>query len=44
MAIDKLNNELQNHPDIILLNQQIREDEHIRNKRVDQQDTGRCIS
>ena len=39
-AIDKLNNELQNHPDIILLKQRIKADEEIRNKYVDLNDTG----
>ena len=42
-AIDKLNNELQNHPDIILLKQQIRADEEIRNKHVDINDTGESL-
>lgn len=43
IAIDKLNNELQNHPDIILLKQQIRADEEIRNKRVDLNDSGETL-
>ena len=42
-AIDKLNNKLQNHPDIVLLKQQIRADEEIRNKRVDINDTGETL-
>lgn len=42
-AIDKLNNELQNHPDIILLKQQIKADEEIRNKYVDINDTGETL-
>jgi len=42
-AIDKLNQELQNHPDIILLKQQIRADEEIRNKYVDINDTGETL-
>lgn len=42
-AIDKLNNQLQNHPDIVLLKQQIRADEEIRNKRVDINDTGETL-
>jgi len=42
-AIDKLNVELQNHPDIILLKQQIRADEEIRNKHVDLNDTGETL-
>jgi len=43
LAIDKLNAELQNHPDIILLKQQIRADEEIRNKHVDINDTGETL-
>ena len=42
-AIDKLNNELQNHPDIVLLKQQIKADEEIRNKHVDINDTGETL-
>lgn len=42
-AIDKLNAELQNHPDIILLKQQIRADEEIRNKHVDLNDSGETL-
>lgn len=42
-AIDKLNNELQNHPDIILLKQQIKAEEEIRNKHVDINDTGETL-
>jgi hypothetical protein len=42
-AIDKLNNELQNHPDIILLKQHIKADEEIRNKYVDLNDTGETL-
>lgn len=43
IAIDKLNSELQNHPDIILLKQQIRADEEIRNKHVDLNDSGETL-
>ena len=43
LAIDKLNNELQNHPDIILLKQHIHADEEIRNKHVDINDTGETL-
>lgn len=43
IAIDKLNNELQNHPDIVLLKQQIHAYEEIRNKRVDINDTGETL-
>ena len=42
-ALDKLNNELQNHPDIILLKQQIKADEEIRNKHVDLNDNGETL-
>jgi hypothetical protein len=46
-AIDKLNNEIQNHPDIILLKQHLKAEEEIRNKRVDENDNGarlnKCI-
>lgn len=42
-AIDKLNNELQNHPDVILLKKQIHAAEEIRNKQVDINDTGETL-
>ena len=42
-AIDKLNDELQKHPDIILLKQHLKAEEEIRNKRVDQNDTGETL-
>lgn len=42
-AIDKINNKIQNHPDIILLKQHIKADEEIRNKHVDQNDTGETL-
>ena len=42
-AVDKLNNELQNHPDIILLKQHLKADEEIRNKYVDLNDTGETL-
>ena len=42
-AIDKLNNELQNHPNIILLKKQIQADEEIRNKHVDINDNGESL-
>ena len=35
-VIDKLNDELQNHPDIILIIQKIHADEEIKNKAIDQ--------
>lgn len=43
IAIDKLNDELQNHPNMILLKQQIHADEEIRNKYVDINDTGETL-
>lgn len=42
-AIDKLNYELQNHPDIILLKQRIKSDQEIRNKYVDINNTGEML-
>lgn len=42
-AIDKLNYELQNHPDIVLLKQRIKADEEIRNKNVDLNDNGDAL-
>lgn len=39
-AIDKINEQIQNHPDIILLKQHIKAEEEIRNKHIDQNDTG----
>jgi len=42
-AIDKLNDELQNHPEIVLLKQQIKADEEIRNKYVDLNDNGETL-
>ena len=43
LALDKLNYELQNHPDIVLLKQRIHTDEEIRNKNVDLKDTGATL-
>ena len=42
-AIDKLNEQIQSHPEIILLKQQIKAAEEIRNKHVDQTDNGRQL-
>ncbi len=42
-ALDKLNEQLQNHPDVVLLKQHLKADEEIRNKRVDQNDTGETL-
>ena len=42
-AISELNDELQAHPDLILVKQKIKAAEEIRNKRVDQHDTGQSL-
>lgn len=42
-AINELNAELQAHPDLILAKQKIKAAEEIRNKRVDQHDTGESL-
>ena len=42
-AIDKLNEQLQNHPDIILMKQHIKAEEEIRNKHIDQNETGETL-
>ena len=42
-AVDKLNAELQNHPDIILLKQRLKAEEEIRNKYVDLNNTGETL-
>ena len=42
-AITELNAELQAHPDLILVKQKIKAAEEIRNKRVDQHDTGATL-
>ena len=42
-AITELNAELQAHPDLILIKQKIKAAEEIRNKRVDQHDTGETL-
>ena len=42
-AIDKLNDEIQTHPDVILLKQQLKAEEEIRNKRVDQNDNNNYL-
>lgn len=39
-AVEKMNRELSNHPDLILVHQQIRAAQEIRNRRIDQNDTG----
>ncbi|MBR3782055.1 MAG: hypothetical protein IKL14_01540 [Alphaproteobacteria bacterium] len=40
-AIDMINQELQRHPDLILIKQKINAAQEIRNKQVDQQEDGR---
>ena len=40
LAIDKMNNELQSHPDLILIKQKIKAAEEIRNKKIDQVEDG----
>jgi len=42
-AIDKLNNMLQDHPDIVLLKQHIKAEEEIRNKHVDLNDNSNTL-
>ena len=42
-AVDKLNEKLQSHPDIVLLKQHIKADEEIRNKHVDLNDSGEAL-
>nr|MBQ0091198.1 hypothetical protein [Candidatus Enterousia merdequi] len=42
-AVDELNEQLQSHPDIVLLKQQLKADEEIRNKYVDLNDTGETL-
>jgi hypothetical protein len=43
-ALDRMEQELQTHPDIILMRQKINAEQEIRNKKVDQQDDGRRIN
>jgi len=40
MAIEKINNQLQNYPDLILIKQKIKAEEEIRNKRIDRYEDG----
>ncbi len=42
-AVDRLNTELQSHPDLIIAKQKIKAAEEIRNKRIDQVDTGAAL-
>ena len=39
-AIEKLNNKIQSHPEMILIKQKIKADEEIRSKRIDKKDNG----
>ena len=43
VAVDELNTELQAPPDLILIKQKIKAAEEIRNKRIDQNDTGAAL-
>ena len=40
IAIEKINNQLQNYPDLILIKQKIKAEEEIRNKRIDRYEDG----
>lgn len=42
-VIDSFNEQIQTHPDIILLKQHIKADEEIKNKKVDKEDTGESL-
>lgn len=42
-AIEQLNNKLQSHPELILVKQKIKAAEEIRNKKIDQNDTGAAL-
>ena len=42
-VVDNFNEQLQNHPDIILLKQHLKAEEEIRNKQVDLNDTGETL-
>ena len=42
-AIEKLNNKIQSHPELILIKQKIKADEEIRNKRIDKNDNGAAL-
>ena len=43
-ALDGMERELQNHPDIILMKQKINAEQEIRNKKVDERDDGKRIN
>ena len=42
-AIDRLNEQLQKHPDLVLLKQKIKAEEEIRNKHIDQNETNETL-
>lgn len=42
-ALDKLNSQLQSHPDLVLIKQKLKADEEIKNKRVDMRDDGAAL-
>lgn len=44
LAIDMINQELQKHPDLILIKQKINAAQEIRNKQVDQQEDGQGLA
>ena len=43
-ALDKMQNDLQSHPDIILMKQKINAEQEIRNKKIDERDDGKRIN
>lgn len=42
-VIEKLNDKIQSHPEMILIKQKIKADEEIRNKRIDKNDNGAAL-
>ena len=40
LAVNKMNQELQSHPELVLIKQKIRAAQEIRNKKIDQIETG----
>ena len=40
LAVNKMNQELQSHPELVLIKQKIRAAQEIRNKKIDQMETG----
>ena len=42
-AIEQLNKKMQSHPELILIKQKIKAAEEIRNKKIDQNDTGDAL-